>query len=259
MDLDDNEVERAERFIPLQESAGELQLAATARAELGRLRTYLKLFVPRFDVCLLASHKDRQTLATAFPGGKFLQLPNVVRPAAPANAPRIPHRLLFVGSLHYFPNQDGIVHFCESILPLLGSESCSIRVVGAGATPRVASLARHPQVELAGFVQDLAPEYASARIAIVPLRAASGTRIKILEAIAHGCAVVSTTIGAEGLLLRHEEHCLIADTPEEFAGACRRLMHDDALRRRLVENAAAWLAGHHSIEQARAVLHALFP
>jgi glycosyltransferase involved in cell wall biosynthesis len=121
------------------------------------------------------------------------------------------------------------------------------------------ALSQIPGVHFAGLVADLAPEYAQAGVVIVPLRAGSGTRIKILEAISHRRPVVSTTIGAEGLGLKHEEHILIADTPPEFAAASVRLMNDSLMRSRLVENASAWLSATHSMEQARAALHGLYP
>jgi glycosyltransferase involved in cell wall biosynthesis len=261
LDLDDDELGRAERFLPLREASGDRERAARERAELPRLEVYYKMLLHRFDVTLLAAPKDRDAFAGRFPQQKFAHVRNVVREAILADGNPDLHRLLFVGGLDYLPNEDGIVYFCESILPLLRASgtACSVRVVGPGAPPRVRALSRIPEVQMGGLVADLAPEYAQAGVVIVPLRAGSGTRLKILEAFSHRRPVVSTTIGAEGLELRHEEHILIADTPEEFAAACARLMEDGALRSRLVERASAWLSATHSLEQVRAELHALFP
>jgi glycosyltransferase involved in cell wall biosynthesis len=260
LDLDDDELARAQRFLPLREQAGDHERASQERAEIQRLSIFYKMFLPRFDVLLLASREDRDAMAGRFPRLKFDQLTNVVR--EPALVDRKPdcRRLLFVGHLTYLPNEDGIVYFCESVLPLLRAAgvACSVRIVGPGATPRVLALSRLPEVQVVGPIADLAPEYARAAAAIVPLRAGSGTRIKILEAISYRCPVVSTSIGAEGLSLQPEEHVLIADTPHEFAAACLRVMDDAALQAQLVGNASLWLKDKHSIDRARATLHSFY-
>jgi glycosyltransferase involved in cell wall biosynthesis len=102
---------------------------------------------------------------------------------------------------------------------------------------------------VAGYVEDLIPWYSQAAVTVVPLRAGGGTRLKILESMALGRPVVSTTIGCEGLEVEHNRHILIADTPERFAGCVTRLLLDPALRdriaaeaRRLVEERYNWPA-----------------
>jgi glycosyltransferase involved in cell wall biosynthesis len=260
LDLDDDELGRAQRIHSLRETSGDRVRAAAEGAEIQRLQIYYKMFLPRFQITLLAASADRDALAARYPGLKFAHLCNVVREPECVERDPEPHRLLFVGSLGYLPNEDAVVYFCEAVLPLLRASGVVpfVRIVGPGAGPRVVATARAREVQVAGSVADLAPEYARATAAIVPLRAGSGTRIKILEAISHRCPVVSTSIGAEGLSLKHEEHILIADTPVEFAACCVRLMEDAALRSRLVENAANWLSGEHSMEHARAALHPLY-
>jgi glycosyltransferase involved in cell wall biosynthesis len=96
---------------------------------------------------------------------------------------------------------------------------------------------RPPAVVVAGRVPDMEPELARADIAVVPLRIGSGTRLKILESFAHRIPVVSTTIGADGLDVQNGVHLLLADRPEEFARACRRVIEDRALARRLADAA----------------------
>ncbi|MFN7924036.1 MAG: glycosyltransferase family 4 protein [Bryobacteraceae bacterium] len=256
LDLVDNDVERAERFIALREQIGDSQEAAVEKAALSRLQVYLKVFLPRFDTVVLCSERERDAMAKSYPHKEFVYVPNVVRPAAPAALPRDPARLMFVGTLDYLPNEDGVSYFCESVLPLLreSGHRCKVRIIGSGGKARVQALAGLPDVELTGFVRDLAPEFAQAGMLICPLRAGSGTRLKILEAISHECPVVSTHIGAEGLGLVHEQHCLLADSPAEFAEACRRMMTDGALRARLVANASEWFQTTHSVEQVRSAL-----
>jgi glycosyltransferase involved in cell wall biosynthesis len=174
--------------------------------------------------------------------------------ASPVN--RNPRSILFVGSLDYLPNEDAVAFFARSILPLIREQDdrMTFRIVGVGQSDSIATVRSLPGLNLIGAVPDLAPEYASAGMLAVPLRAGSGTRIKILEAFQHRTPVVSTTKGAEGLAVTNGEHLLIADTPEEFAAACVRLSTDEALCRRLTEKAHAWVVQHHSIDTVRQVL-----
>jgi len=260
LDLDDDDVSRSERFVELRERMGDHGRAALERVELPRLRIHQKMLLPRFDVNLLAGPSDCCSLARQFPDKQFACLPNVVRPATAPGDPD-PFAMLFIGSMDYFPNADGAQYFCRSILPLLRVKipNFKLRIAGHGAEPQLMALDRHAEVELAGMVPDVTPEYARTGVVIVPLRAGSGTRVKILEAFSFRRPVVSTSIGAEGLGVTHEKHLLIADTPEEFATACARLMTDASLRARLTENAADFLAAEHSMERARSVLHSLYP
>lgn len=149
-----------------------------------------------------------------------------------------PDRLLFIGSLGYAPNVDGLRYFVDEVLPLIRADrpEVALTVVGAGlaADDR---LHREPGVELVGFVEETAPYLATARAVVVPLRWGAGTRIKILEAFANRVPVVSTTLGAEGLEVEHGRDLLIADRPADLAAACRSLMAEDGLVERLVGNA----------------------
>jgi glycosyltransferase involved in cell wall biosynthesis len=96
---------------------------------------------------------------------------------------------------------------------------------------------RHPGAHIHGYVADPMPFWTGASVLAVPLLSGGGVRVKILEAMASGVPIVSTTIGCEGLAARAGEHLLVADTPTGFAEACARLLADDALARRLAENA----------------------
>jgi glycosyltransferase involved in cell wall biosynthesis len=268
LDLDDDECSRTEKFLPLREAAGDHARAAFERSELARMRNLQGVFLSRFGVNLLASRQDRDALAERYPGRKFMVLPNVVRPAGTAHAeaggaPRgsrdAQRQLLFLGSLDYLPNEDAVLYFCNQILPLLRrSEPVGLRVVGTRPTDQVRACGTLPGTVIVGPVRDVGEEYARARAMVVPLRAGSGTRIKILEAFSYGVPVVSTPAGAEGLDVEDGTHLLIAGTPEEFAAACLRLLDDDALADRLVRNAQAWLMQNHTLEQARQVLQPLF-
>jgi glycosyltransferase involved in cell wall biosynthesis len=168
--------------------------------------------------------------------------------------------LLFLGTLDYIPNEDAVHFFANSILPLLlgSGREIECRIVGVKPPKSFEALAGRAGLTVVGPVREVAPEYARARLMVVPLRAGSGTRIKILEAFRFGVPVVSTTVGAAGLHVKDGVHLLIADTPEEFSAACLRLLEDDRLARMLAENAFEWLRANHSLDRARSVLHALF-
>jgi len=265
LDLDDDECSRTEKFIPLREAAGDYVRANLERTELARRRVVQGMYLSRFGVSLLASQQDRDALAARYPTRKFLVLPNVVRANGAQSLKQettdgIKHRLLFLGSLDYLPNEDAVVHFCNTILPLLQSTSNSVtlRVVGTRPSDQVRACGNIPGVTVVGPVRDLGPEYARARVMIVPLRAGSGTRIKILEAFSYGVPVVTTSAGSEGLDLENGCQLLVADTPEGFAAACLRLFTDDVLAETLTHNAHAWLIQNHTLAQVREVLHPLF-
>ncbi len=157
--------------------------------------------------------------------------------------------LLFVGALGYAPNVDGLQWFCDEILPQVQEQVPDAALVIAGRAPnaRVRELAQRRGVELEADVTDLRPLYEQATLALAPLRAGGGTRLKILEAMAFGRAVVSTRIGSDGLDVCDGETIALADTAEDFAQRIVQLLGQPEERqqtvqnaRRLVERCYAW-------------------
>jgi glycosyltransferase involved in cell wall biosynthesis len=147
-----------------------------------------------------------------------------------------PPTLLLAGVLFYPPNADGARWLGRQVLPHLRRLVPDVRLRLVGATwPPVQELHDPPAVTVVGRVPDMLPELREADAIVVPIRFGSGTRVKILEAFAHRIPVVSTTLGAEGLEVEHERHLLLADTPEDFASACSRVLTDPALRERLAD------------------------
>jgi glycosyltransferase involved in cell wall biosynthesis len=142
--------------------------------------------------------------------------------------PNASTRLLYTGSLAYDANADAIAYFQQAIQPLvLGQEpAAQLVVTGEIPEPLPAGVA-HRRMTLTGRLASLDATRRGARMLIVPLRRGTGTRIKILEALAYGMPVVTTSKGAEGLAVEHGQHLLIADEPEEFARAIVQLMRDD--------------------------------
>jgi glycosyltransferase involved in cell wall biosynthesis len=154
----------------------------------------------------------------------------------PPSAPRTPRELVFLGSMDWMPNVDGIVWFAEEIWPVLKSRcpGVTLAIVGRRPTAKVRELAaRDPAIRVTGTVPDVRPHLATATAMIVPLRVGGGTRIKIYEGMATGIPVVSTRIGAEGLAVRDGEHIALADAPADFADATARVLEEPATAERI--------------------------
>ncbi|MGC8919134.1 glycosyltransferase family 4 protein [Streptomyces sp. PG2] len=160
--------------------------------------------------------------------------------------------MLFQGSFDWPPNADAAAWLTREVLPRLHARVPGARVVLAGKpAPEVAALAG-PCVEVTGMVPSMAPYLRAADLVVVPLRVGSGTRIKILEAFAHGVPVVSTTIGAEGLDVVAGEHLALADGAEGLALACAELLTDRARRAALAAAGGRLHAARHLPEHAAA-------
>jgi hypothetical protein len=263
LDLDDDECQLDQFLIAHQRERGNHEGATALAASEQRRRAMRGILVSRFDRVFMSNPSDTASLARAHPSACISLLPNVVPTAmVAAHAPREPWRMLFLGTLSYLPNEDAVAWFIREVLPAIRAREprMRLRVAGVGIPEGLAPLLSGEGVDFAGEVPDVAPEYAAAGMLVVPLRAGSGTRIKILEAFAHGTPVVSTSIGASGLDARDGQHLLIADSPEALVQRCVQLAHDASLRKSLAREAQCWVAEHHSIDvMHRVISEALSP
>ena len=156
--------------------------------------------------------------------------------------------LVFTGSMDWMPNQDGILYFVNEILPRIRKRipSTSLLVVGRSPSHQIMELSRKTEgIHVTGTVEDIRPHVRRGTVYIVPLRVGSGTRLKIFEAMAMGKAVVSTSIGAEGLPVQSGRDIFIADDPEQFANAVVELLQDPVRRRELGQAARQLVAERH--------------
>jgi glycosyltransferase involved in cell wall biosynthesis len=197
---------------------------------------------------VVTSEKDRQALGS----DNVFVLPNTVVVPNKVAGPREKEQdddLVFFGLLSYRPNTDAVEYFCAAIWPQLKRARPTARlwIAGANPPPSIQQLHDGTSVMVTGYVDDLAALLARCAVVVTPLRIGGGTRIKILDAMAAGKAVVSTTIGCEGLDVLHGEHLLIADRPADFSRSCLGLMADRGRRealgsaaRRLVEERYRW-------------------
>lgn len=207
----------------------------------GKMLEYEMKAVRSMDLVLAVSGNDQATFRNQG-GGNARVLENGVDLSyfLPQETPEN-KKSVFVGSMDWAPNVDGVIYFITEILPLIRSVHPDFELSVAGKEPPqhlVALSAHDPLLHVTGTVDDVRPYIAAASVYIVPLQFGGGTRLKILEAFAMGKAVVSTSLGCEGIDCIDGEHILIADTPREFADAVIRILADSELKKRLSANAA---------------------
>jgi glycosyltransferase involved in cell wall biosynthesis len=205
------------------------------RNEWTKTRTIEAAVCQRFDQVLTVSDDDQDTMLREFGVANTSVLPTGVDTDyfAPFATGTKPGRMAFVGSMDWDPNEDAMVWFLQNVYSRisLAAPSASLCVIGRNPSSRLHAIAaRYPNVELTGRVSDVRPYLAEAEVVIVPLRVGGGTRIKIPEAMAMAKAVVSTSIGAEGLPFRNGREICIADAPEAFAESVIALLHDRPFR-----------------------------
>lgn len=229
-----------------------------------RMLRYEGRVLRRFDGLLAVSEADRDTFARLYPGvvaDDIFVVPTGVDTDyfAPVASPPDSVELVFTGSMDWLPNEDAMVWFCREVLPRIQAEIPAVRlsIVGRAPTPTVSRLAENAHVRVTGRVEDVRPYITDAAVFVVPLRIGGGTRLKIFEAMAMGKAVVSTTVGAEGLPVTHGRDVVLADDESTLADAVVRLVrHLDERRalesaaRRLVEEHFDWSAVARDLDHA---------
>jgi len=204
------------------------------------MREFEKRALREFDAHIVVSERDAERLRELNPDARIFVIENGVDTAfytdARARDESPARRIVFVGSMDYHANIDGAVNFAREVWPRLRERrpELVLTIVGKEPTPEVRDLAQIPGIEVTGTVDDVRPFYREAIAAVVPLNVGGGSRLKILEAMAAGVPVVSTTLGAEGLEVQHDENILIADTNEQFLEAIISLVTIKARHNHLV-------------------------
>jgi len=205
-----------------------------------RLRRFEAWVCGAADGVTVVSNADRDTLRELAPDVDPLVVPNCIdveayRQLAPTADATEQCDLLFIGKMDYRPNVDAVLWFGREIWPRLREARPNLTwaVVGKQPHPRLQSLAHEPGVKITGAVPRIEPYLANARVYVMPFRIGSGTRLKLIEALAAGVATVSTRVGAEGYPLVDGRHILFADEPLAFANVVLDLLQDEVKRRRL--------------------------
>lgn len=229
--------------------------------EYRRMAAVERRYVALADQVLAVSENDRSHFVTYTDPRKITVVPTGVdiEYFQPMTLEEKPNSTVFTGSMDWLANEDAIFYLHEAILPKIRRQipEAEAWVVGRSPSQKLRDLGKQGAgVRVTGAVEDIRPFVAASPVYVVPMRIGGGTRIKIFEAMAMGKAVVSTTVGAEGLPVTHGKDIILADTPEEFAAQVIRLLKDNAARqsigaaaRRLVEENYSWRAVVRSFDE----------
>ncbi len=219
-----------------------------------RLREYEYEIVKRFANTILTTRREvalldrldeftRRARLRVITNGVDLDYFHPVSQTPDAISPR----LVFIGAMDYFANAEGARYFAEEVFPIIRSREsrAKLSIVGANPTAEVKKLARHPGVNVTGFVPDVRPYLRGATVCVVPLRIARGVQNKVLEAMAAGKAVIASPEAVAGLRVEDGEHLMIAGSPEDFAGAALEVIRNASLRESMERRARHFVETEH--------------
>ncbi len=200
-----------------------------------KLRQYEEENCVKFDLNIAVSVLDKSMLEEIAPSARFEIVENGVdiRYFYPGIDYFGKDRLIFAGRLDQYSNRDAILHFCTRVWPLVRDAipEMHLTIIGSNPPPRLTDIANNDRrIELLGYVDDVRPYFARAMAVVCPIRDGGGTRVKILDAMAMGMPIISTTIGCEGIDVAPGADLLIADTPDEFLKKIWELYENDTLR-----------------------------
>lgn len=222
-----------------------------AWCEYKKMLRYERRCVKNADHVFTVSENDRDAFTTVINRKRITVIPTGVDTEyfQPALMAARPYELVFTGAMDWIPNEDAILHFVRQILPLIHREIPQVTLTVAGRLPsrRLLALAKADnRIRITGRVEDIRPYVREASVFVVPMRVGSGTRLKIFEAMAMGKAVVSTSIGAEGLPVTDGQDIVIADTPERFACGVVSLLRQPEQCKSLGLSARSYVEQKHS-------------
>ena len=257
VDFDDIESAAMARRLPLEGKLLGKETSLIWRLKIARVRRLESRILNAADHVLACSTLDRDTLRDKKPRAMVHVLPNIAPdvPSLPIHDKTGGANILYVGAMGYPPNANGAIFFSQEVWPLIQQnyrQVLRLWIVGFRPPETVLRLADDPNIEVTGGVDSVIPYYRDADMVIVPLHFGGGTRIKILEAMAIGRPVVSTTLGAEGIDYTHGENILIADTPDAFADACVALLDDPDMAAGLVAGGRKLVSEKYSQETVEA-------
>jgi len=238
-------------------------MRAYASLEWPKLRRYELDVCGRCDMVLVVSDEDKANLAHLRPTLSNLECVPIgvdVHHYQPVTRVKDSHNILSVGTMYWPPNVDSMLYFVQDVLPLVRREmpDCTLTIAGQRPVEAIQALSREPGITVTGYVNDDRDVARDCGVFVVPLRSGSGVRVKILNALAMGLPVVSTSIGAEGLDVVNGEHLMIADTPQAFAGAVVQVLRDRDLSHALGANGRKLVCAKYSWERVGERLLALF-
>jgi glycosyltransferase involved in cell wall biosynthesis len=213
------------------------------------LRAYEREHVNDFDGVVSITDNDADYFRSEGCRKPIVTIPFAITPVSVDGVAEQPGTLFHLGSMDWLPNQEGVRWFLDRVWPLIHSQmpSLTLNLAGRRMSDQLLNL-QLEGVHIVGEVPDAATFIASKQINVVPLLSGSGIRVKIIEAMSQGKAVVTTTVGAQGIGAVDGRHLLIADTPERFATQIRRCVDDPAFRQTVGANARQFIAHNYGIE-----------
>ena len=248
-DLDEDDAGTQRSIAMLHRRRGDAGAEAWLEAEASAFERLVRKWLPCAELSFISTDNDRQALSRwCAPTGLTVARNAIAIPERPAKT-KPGTDLLFVGGFGYFPNLDAASWLLEEIFPLLtvlSPETLSLTIVGRDPPRSLRDRARLPNATILEDVDDLGPVYAQSSIAVVPVRAGGGSRIKVLEAAAYGVPIVSTTFGAEGTQMRDGEELWLADTPQAFVDAVVDVLQSPSEAARRTAAAGAYVEQFHS-------------
>jgi glycosyltransferase involved in cell wall biosynthesis len=231
------------------------------RVEYARFRRFEQACWRRADGCVVTSEREVAAVRSCAPDTPLAVVPNAVDLDyfAPSGTSVEPHTVIFSGTLNYRPNLDAAYYLIDDIWPLVRTRypDATLTLTGRSDGVDTRSLAR-PGVQLVGEVPDIRPYVRGAAAVAVPIRIGGGTRLKVLEGLAMGKAIVSTALGCEGVAVRDGEHLLIADDAPTFASRIFEVFDNPGLRAALGQAGRRLIATRYSWELAGARLESLY-
>ena len=209
-------------------------------------------FAMNFDLCVTMSDNEKQILQSENPKLNIAVIPNGVdvKNLQPLPVNFKTNNLLYVGKMDYQPNLDAVLYFVNKIFSLIKMQikDAKFFIVGSNPTKEIKQLGKDNDVIVTGYVNNIQPFYEQCAVSVVPLRAGGGTRLKILESMAFGRPVISTSIGCEGLDVCNNENIIISDKPEEFARKTIELLQNKDFREKISKNARNLVEHNYSWE-----------
>jgi hypothetical protein len=212
-----------------------------------------KRLARKFDLCTATTRAEWQTLEDYGTGAATDWFPNGVDADYFSPDPRAagaydPDTVSFIGRMDYYPNQECMLRFCKEVWPILRRERGTMKlvIVGADPSPQIRSLGSMPGITVTGSVVDVRPHIRASAVMVAPLAIARGTQNKILEAMAMGVPVVTSSAAAGGVDAEADKHFLVADTPEQTAAAILRIAGDRDEHDRLAKAGRERMLSHHA-------------
>jgi len=236
----------------VSENAKNILIKSFTLLQYKKIYNYEKYVTSKFDECIVITKEDDFTLKKMNPKAQTFVIPAGADTSFfyPLPVKEVDSSIVFVGSLEWFPNVEGIMWFLNRIYPIIKQKIPLFKLYIVGKNPPESILSYNsPEIIVTGYVKDVREYVSKSSLVVVPLRIGGGMRIKILESMAMGKAVVSTTIGAEGIDAKNDEEIIIRDREDDLVNAVTDLLVDEGKRKRIGENALKFVREKYTWEK----------